>query len=452
MAKQWRSQTQPNIGISRPSHLTLLSHLTDLVLSSVFPPLSCAARICLGSCILAAYRICFVRRAGFIGTRRYVGTWLCTFGRTAYTFFCCPRIFRSLSASSEPVRFIDSYAAASSTAQRKKAGDSTKKGDTQKKNDKAKTAPKHPPANGKKKPAAPPESVPPVGTAQRVNKRKPLLADVDPDASSSDEEEEQPPKKKKRNASPARKQKEAAKKKGKGKAKDKAPQDAWVDQQDPAPEEEENSEIPKKGTIEWHRWNLPKLRARWTSDQYKHFKDDIEVVYDDAKQKFYHKFTCKTTGSTHVRPIGFSGGSNLLNHVKTCEASAASKKGQPIQPKITDKIPRTFRKGMYRFKLLRWVTRRHRPDAIIEDDELIDVFTYLNPDAKPTSRQTLRRDIHEAFKMTREELKKLLEEHEGRFNLIFDCWTAGNGHEFLGVLLSFVHNGKLFVVVLDMIE
>ncbi len=89
---------------------------------------------------------------------------------------------------------------------------------------------------------------------------------------------------------------------------------------------------------------------------------------------------------------------------------------------------------------------------MIEDNELINVFTYLNPDTKPPSRRTLCRDIHETFKMTREELKKLLEEHEGRFNLIFDCWTAENGHEFLGVMLSFVHDGKLFVVVLDMVE
>ncbi len=33
-------------------------------------------------------------------------------------------------------------------------------------------------------------------------------------------------------------------------------EDEWVDKQDPAPEEEENSEIPKKNTLEWHRWNL----------------------------------------------------------------------------------------------------------------------------------------------------------------------------------------------------
>ncbi len=144
----------------------------------------------------------------------------------------------------------------------KKATDSGKKSDTrrktdaQKKSDNVKAVPKRPPANGKKRPAGPTESVPPVGTAQRINKRKPLLTDVDPDApSSGKEEEEQPPKKKKRSASPAQKQKEAEKKKQR---KKKSTEDKWVDKQDPAPEEEENSEIPKKNTLEWHRWNLRK--------------------------------------------------------------------------------------------------------------------------------------------------------------------------------------------------
>ncbi len=54
--------------------------------------------------------------------------------------------------------------------------------------------------------------------------------------------------------------------------------------------------------------------------------------------------------------------------------------------------------------------------------------------------------------MTREEVQKLLDEYEGRFNLIFDCWTAPNGHEFMGILASFIHKGKLFVITLDMIE
>lgn len=120
--------------------------------------------------------------------------------------------------------------------------------------------------------------------------------------------------------------------------------------------------------------------------------------------------------------------------------------------KINEKLPRKFHKGTYRFKLVKWVTHRHRPDSIVEDDDLISVFTYLNPEAKPPSRRTLRRDIETCYKLTEVQVKELLSEYEGRFNAIYDCWTAGNGHEFLALLVSFVHRGKLFVICLDMIE
>lgn len=50
------------------------------------------------------------------------------------------------------------------------------------------------------------------------------------------------------------------------------------------------------------------------------------------------------------------------------------------------------------------------------------------------------------------EFKALLQEYESKFNLIFDCWTTDNGHEFLGVMISFIHKGKYLVVTLDMIE
>lgn len=122
------------------------------------------------------------------------------------------------------------------------------------------------------------------------------------------------------------------------------------------------------------------------------------------------------------------------------------------QPKITDKIPRKFNKGVYCSKLVNWLTRRHRPDAIVEDEELISVFTYLNPEAVPPSRQTIQRDIEMTFKLTEVEVKNLLNEYEGCFNAIYDCWMAGNGNEFLAFFVSFVHNGKLYIICLDMVE
>lgn len=122
------------------------------------------------------------------------------------------------------------------------------------------------------------------------------------------------------------------------------------------------------------------------------------------------------------------------------------------QPKITDTLPTKFRSGEFRLKLLSWVTHRHCPDNIIEDPELVDIFIYLNLQAVPPFRRTLRRDIETAFQMTQEEVKSLLAVYPGRFNVILDCWSAGNGHEFMGVMVSFIHNGQLFIVCLDMIE
>lgn len=149
--------------------------------------------------------------------------------------------------------------------------------------------------------------------------------------------------------------------------------------------------------------------------------------------------------------MGTSGGSNLKRHADCCDAAQKKAKSN-AQPKITTKIPPKFNKGQFRTKLVSWVTRRHRPDVIVEDDELVDVCTYLNPDAQPPSRRTLRRDIETTFKMTKFEVKKLLKAYPGRFNTIFDCWSAGNGHEFMGVMVSFVHEGKTFVVTLDLVE
>lgn len=119
---------------------------------------------------------------------------------------------------------------------------------------------------------------------------------------------------------------------------------------------------------------------------------------------------------------------------------------------MDEQVPRKFHKGEFRLQLVEWVTRRHRPDKIVEDDELIQVFTYLNPKAKPPSRRTLRRDIDTVYNMTRDEVKKLFAAHTGRFNAIYDCWTAGNGHEFLATMVSFVHQGKLYVIALDLTE
>lgn len=150
---------------------------------------------------------------------------------------------------------------------------------------------------------------------------------------------------------------------------------------------------------------------------------------------YYH-----SEDKSYSRPVNFSGTSNLKRHADHCnnlQAEQSGKKQGLKQARITSKIPPKFNKGFFRAKLVSWVTRSHRPDLAIKDEDLVDIFTYLNPDAQPPSRRTLRRDIHTTYKITKQEVKQMLAEHPGRFNPIFDCWSAGNGHEFLGILVSF---------------
>jgi hypothetical protein len=209
------------------------------------------------------------------------------------------------------------------------------------------------------------------------------------------------------------------------------------------------------------------LRNNWKAPFYKHYHK-VTVTFDARDKKFKHQFWCEqyveyfylfhslvdispSEDKAYIRPIGNSVTSNLKRHADLCDAAQAAKRGKS-QPKINEKIGQKFNKGEFRFKLLSWVTRCHRPDKIIEDNELVDVCTYLNPDAIPPSRRTLRRDIDTAFKMTKVEVTKLLHQYSGRFNAIFDCWTAGNGHEFMALMVSFVHEEKLFVVTLDLVE
>ena len=59
-------------------------------------------------------------------------------------------------------------------------------------------------------------------------------------------------------------------------------------------------------------------------------------------------------------------------------------------------------------KIALWVARRHRPFTIVEDDELINIFTDLNNKVEVPSRVTVSRDVQEIFKMSRVKVSDIL--------------------------------------------
>jgi hypothetical protein len=59
-------------------------------------------------------------------------------------------------------------------------------------------------------------------------------------------------------------------------------------------------------------------------------------------------------------------------------------------------------------KLALWVARRHRPFAIVEDKELIELFKELNNKVDVPSRKTVSRDVTEIFEISRKKVAAML--------------------------------------------
>jgi predicted oxidoreductase len=62
-------------------------------------------------------------------------------------------------------------------------------------------------------------------------------------------------------------------------------------------------------------------------------------------------------------------------------------------------------------KITIWVACRHRPFAIIEDDELVDIFKDLNNKVEVPSHFTVSRDVKEIFEMSRKQVAAILKVH-----------------------------------------
>ena len=60
-------------------------------------------------------------------------------------------------------------------------------------------------------------------------------------------------------------------------------------------------------------------------------------------------------------------------------------------------------------KVAIWVSRRNQPFAIIEDQELRDIFHDLYSKVETPSRQTVSRDIKQMFDISQKQVVKMLQ-------------------------------------------
>src|ERR1700678_3052149 len=60
-------------------------------------------------------------------------------------------------------------------------------------------------------------------------------------------------------------------------------------------------------------------------------------------------------------------------------------------------------------KLALWVVRRNRPFAIVEDPELLDIFSDLNSQCVTPGRRTVSQDVNEIFTLSQKKVAEILQ-------------------------------------------
>lgn len=97
--------------------------------------------------------------------------------------------------------------------------------------------------------------------------------------------------------------------------------------------------------------------------------------------------------------------SNLVRHVKSCEP-ASSTQTQALAAYASGS---QYNEAKHRMKCALWIARRARPFSIVEDPELLDIFSDLNAGCVTPKRKTISRDIKEIWELSHKELATLLQ-------------------------------------------
>ena len=117
----------------------------------------------------------------------------------------------------------------------------------------------------------------------------------------------------------------------------------------------------------------------------------FKCCFSAHTEYYYRSPSIKVTRIRHDNST-----SNLVRHARSC--TGVSTRGSSSIAAFAQGS--TYTPHKFRMKLAIWVARRHRPFTIVEDEELVDIFTDLNNKVEVPSRFTVSRDVKEIFNMS----------------------------------------------------
>lgn len=180
---------------------------------------------------------------------------------------------------------------------------------------------------------------------------------------------------------------------------------------------EDNTKGKRKGRIVLSG----KRKGRLTSKVWVNF--DILSDLDE-----FGNMTCKCKNCGTVYSADSKAGTgNLIRHVKSCKMRTYRDVGQMLLEKTSSGLKSRVVKydaNEFRELVALAIVQHDLPFQFVEYVGIRKCFSYLHPDVKHITRNTIKADVLKMFKREKQKLRCELADIPGRISLTSDCWTS----------------------------
>ncbi|CAG8827133.1 6038_t:CDS:1, partial [Cetraspora pellucida] len=124
------------------------------------------------------------------------------------------------------------------------------------------------------------------------------------------------------------------------------------------------------------------------------------------------------------------------------------------QSSVNNCLCESFNLAHFKNLIKCWIVKHNRPFYIIEDDDLKEIFLYLEPNAIALSADLVRKHITNDFREECNKLYERLQKISGKLLITTDIWTTDNNDKsFIAITLYYIDTSwKLKNILLDFIN
>jgi hypothetical protein len=114
---------------------------------------------------------------------------------------------------------------------------------------------------------------------------------------------------------------------------------------------------------------------------------------------------------------------------------------EPREQSLINMLIKRFDKAVFQQKLVNWIVNSNQSFSVVNDKDLRDIFTYLNPSVEISQAnitdKTVRAVAEREFWNNREKVKEVLRKSPGQIHIQYDGWKSGNRHALYGITCVF---------------